>query len=195
MSNPIAREPGFRVPREASQGRSLAKVSTRGVAPTRVSFRVESSRSHTARNGPLLRGPILSCKSLNQKGLDRAKAPAHNSSHEQSRLCPRLHGRSNLGPATRCPASGGLPGHPRGPAWEPQAPAASFVSRWKSGRFGLASGLVCPPAAPANPTSRPLLKFTTGPAQLFQARFEPLPVCPVASLQVGQEVLLGRLWP
>src|SRR5215204_3136039 len=79
--------------------------------------------------------------------------------------------------------------------WEPQAPAASFVSRWKSGRFGLASGLVCPPAAPANPTSRPLLKFTTGPAQLFQARFEPLPVCPVASLQVGQEVLLGRLRP
>src|SRR3954454_5621503 len=65
-----------------------------------------------AQNGPLLRGPILSRKSLSQKGLDRAKPTAHNSSHDQRRLRPRLNGRSNLGPPTRRAASGWLRDHP-----------------------------------------------------------------------------------
>jgi len=38
-------------------------------------------------------------------------------------------------------------------------------------------------------------EFATDPVQLFKTRFEPLPVRPVASLQVGQEVFLGRLRP
>src|SRR3954452_20918730 len=74
--------------------------------------RIGPAASSAAHNGPLLRGPILSRKSLSQKGLDHAKPTAHNSSHDQRRLRPRLNGRSNLGPATRRAASGWLRDHP-----------------------------------------------------------------------------------